>query len=135
VFLKFVMKFAIAVMSGPQSTQAPLSALHFASAVLEKGHDLSRVFFYQDGVYTANRFSTPPQDEPDINQRWSEFALQNDIDLVICVASALRRGVLDATESDRYEKSSDNISKGFEISGLGQFIDSAVNADRLVTFK
>ena len=96
---------------------------------------LSRVFFYEDGVYTANRLSTPPQDEPDINQLWSEFGQENEIDLVICVASALRRGVLDSTEAERYEHTAANIAPGFVISGLGQLIDSALNADRLVTFK
>lgn len=129
------MDFAISVMSGPQTTQAPISALNFARAVLEQGHSLSRVFFYEDGVYTANRFSSPPQDEPDITQQWSEFASEHQIDLVICVASALRRGVIDDTEADRYEKGAANLAPGFVISGLGQLIDSALNADRLVTFK
>jgi tRNA 2-thiouridine synthesizing protein D len=129
------MDFAIAVMSGPQSSQAPLSALKFAEAILRQGHTLSRVFFYEDGVYTANRLSSPPQDEPDISRRWSEFGQQHQVDLVICVASALRRGVLDDTEADRFEKSANNIAAGFEISGLGQLVDSAINAGRLVTFK
>ncbi len=118
-----------------QSAQAPLSALKFAQAVLNQGHTLSRVFFYEDGVYTANNLSTPPQDEPDVTRAWSEFAAAHNIDLVICVASALRRGVIDATEADRYEKEAANLAPGFVISGLGQLIDSALNADRLVTFK
>lgn len=129
------MNFAISVVSGPQAAQAPLSALKFARAVLKQGHTLSRVFFYEDGVYTANVLSTPPQDEPDITKMWSEFALEHGIDLVICVASALRRGIVDSTEAERYEKSAENIAPGFVISGLGQLIDSALNADRLVTFK
>ncbi len=129
------MNFAIAVMSGPQTSQAPISALHFARSVLNQGHELSRVFFYEDGVYTANQLSTPPQDEPNIVQQWSELASEHGLDLVICVASALRRGVVDATEAERYEKNASNIAPGFTISGLGQLIDSAINADRLVTFK
>ncbi|MFN3237468.1 MAG: sulfurtransferase complex subunit TusD [Pseudomonadales bacterium] len=129
------MNFAITVMAGPQSAQAPLTALNFARAVVAGGHQLSRVFFYEDGVYTANTLSAPPQDEPDVTRAWSEFAAEYDIDLVICVASALRRGVLDETEADRYDKTAANIADGFVISGLGQLIDSALNADRLVTFK
>lgn len=129
------MNFAITVMAGPQSTQAPLSALHFAKAVLAQGHELSRVFFYEDGVYTASALSAPPQDEPDVNKQWSDFGLAHNIDLVICVASALRRGVLNQTEADRFDKTAHNIAPGFEISGLGQLVDAALNADRLVTFK
>ena len=90
------MNFAIAVFAGPQNSEAPLSALHFARAVLASGHQ---------------------------------------IELIVCVASALRRGILDATESERYEKSDHNLAPGFEISGLGQLIDSSLSADRLVTFK
>ncbi|MFT5014016.1 MAG: tRNA 2-thiouridine synthesizing protein D [Patiriisocius sp.] len=129
------MKFAIAVFAGPQTSEAPLSALHFARAVLNAGHELNRVFFYHDGVYTANMLSTPPQDEPNLSLAWSEFGLANDIDMIVCVASALRRGILDQTESDRYNKSAANLAPGFEIAGLGQLIDSALNAERLVTFK
>ena len=129
------MKFAIAVFAGPQTSEAPLSALNFAKAVLDSGHELSRVFFYHDGVHTANMLSAPPQDEPDLSLAWSEFGQANDIDLIVCVASALRRGILDQTEADRYSKSAANIAPGFEIAGLGQLIDSALNAGRLVTFK
>ncbi len=129
------MNFAIAVFAGPQNSEAPLSALHFARAVLASGHQLSRVFFYHDGVYTANKLSYPPQDEPNLPAEWSEFGMTNQIELIVCVASALRRGILDATESERYEKSDHNLAPGFEISGLGQLIDSSLSADRLVTFK
>lgn len=129
------MKFAIAVFAGPYTSEAPLSALHFARATLSAGHQIERVFFYHDGVYTANMLSAPPQDEPDITREWSELGLTHSLDLVVCVASALRRGVLDQTEADRYEKPSANLAPGFSISGLGQLIDSALSVDRLVTFK
>ena len=129
------MNFAIAIFAGPHSSQAPLSALHFARAVLASGHEISRVFFYHDGVYTGNSLTSPPQDEPDLTAEWSDFGLKHNLDLVLCVASALRRGVIDETEAQRYEKNSSNLAPGFTISGLGQLIDSALNADRLVTFK
>ncbi len=128
------MKFAIAVYGAPYSHQAPLSAFHFAKAVLDQGHEIYRVFFYHDGVYTGNESIAPPQDEPDIRQMWSSLAADNQIELIICIASALRRGVLDRTEADRYEKSNANLDEAFTISGLGQLIDAGLNADRLVTF-
>ena len=93
-----------------------------------------RVFFYHDGVYTGNGAIAPPQDEPDIRQMWSSLAAANQIELIVCIASALRRGVLDRTEADRYEKSNANLDSSFTISGLGQLIDAGLNADRLVTF-
>jgi tRNA 2-thiouridine synthesizing protein D len=129
------MNFAIAVFAGPYTSAAPLSALHFSRAVLAAGHEISRVFFYHDGVYTANVFSAPPQDEPDLTQAWSALSAEHNLDLVVCVASALRRGVLDEAEASRYEKAAMNLAPGFTISGLGQLIDSALSVDRLVTFK
>ena len=128
------MKFAIVVHGGPYSHQAPLSAYFFARAVLDQGHEIYRVFFYHDGVYTANNAIAPPQDEPDIRKLWSDLAENNQVDLVVCIAAALRRGILDETEARRYEKHSANLDKAFSISGLGQLIDAGLNADRLVTF-
>ncbi len=134
LFLGSEMKFAIAVYGAPFSHQAPLSALAFARAVLAEGHELLRIFFYHDGVYNGNANAAPPQDEPDIRGMWSEFALESGVEMIVCVASALRRGMLDETEADRYEKSSTTLDPAFTISGLGQLIDAGINADRLVTF-
>ncbi|MBD3646211.1 MAG: sulfurtransferase complex subunit TusD [Pseudomonadales bacterium] len=128
------MKFAIVVYGAPYSQEASVSALHFARAVLASGHDIYRVFFYQDGVYNGNVLSAPPQDESDIHNAWSRFGTDHDVELIVCIASSLRRGILDATEADRYEKPAYNLGAPFAISGLGQLVDAGLNADRLVTF-
>lgn len=128
------MKFAIVVYGPPYTYQAAHSALHFARAVIESGHQIYRIFFYHDGVYNANALIAPPQDETDIHAQWTTLAQEHDVELIVCIASSLRRGVLDETEADRYEKSAANIGKPFEISGLGQLIDASINADRVVTF-
>jgi len=70
----------------------------------------------------------------DIGLAWQQFGLDNDVELIACIASCLRRGILDETEADRYEKQAHNIRPGFTISGLGQLIDASLNADRVVTF-
>ena len=57
-----------------------------------------------------------------------------NVDLVVCIAAALKRGLLNEQEALRYEKPAFNLAKGFEISGLGQLVDAAVISDRLVTF-
>ena len=128
------MNFAIVVHGAPYSSEACLSALNFAKAVLASGHCINRVFFYHDGVHTANSLIAPPQDEAPVSKQWQEFGTENNIELIACIASCLRRGILDETEADRYEKSGSNIAPGFTISGLGQLIDSSINADRVVTF-
>jgi tRNA 2-thiouridine synthesizing protein D len=128
------MKFSLAVYAAPYSAQGSDSAYRFAISLLDQGHTLYRVFFYGDGVQNANQLISPPQDEINLPLLWQRLAQAYNIDLVVCVAAALRRGVLDAAEADRYEKSSCNLAPGFTIGGLGQLLDAAVASDRLITF-
>ena len=128
------MKFGIMISEGPYTHQASDTAYQFAKAALEQGHEVSRVFFYHDGVNNGTRMTTPPQDDRNIVKRWSELAEQHDLDLVVCVAAAQRRGIVDADEAKRHGKDGDNIAPGFRISGLGQLIEMGIQADRLVVF-
>jgi tRNA 2-thiouridine synthesizing protein D len=128
------MKFGILVSEGPYTHQAADSAYQFAKAALEKGHEIYRIFFYHDGVNNGTRLTTPPQDDRNIVARWSEMAEKHNIDLVVCVAAAQRRGIADADEAKRNGKDADNIAPGFRISGLGQLIEAGIQCDRLVTF-
>jgi len=128
------LKIALAVYGPPYTSQASHSALNFARAALAGGHEIYRLFFYHDGVYNANHLVQPPQDEVNIQAEWAALAQAHGIDLVVCVASSLRRGMLDATEANRYERSQHAVTPPFHISGLGQLIDAGIQADRLVTF-
>jgi len=128
------MKFAILVNEGPYTHQASDSAYLFAKAALAKGHEIYRVFFYHDGVNNASRLTVPPQDDRHIVNRWSALAREHGIDLVVCIAAAQRRGMLDENEAKRQGKDANNIAPGFRISGLGQLVEAGIQADRLVTF-
>ncbi len=128
------MKFSILVSEGPYTHEAADTAYNFTKAALEKGHEIFRIFFYHDGVNNGTRLTTPPQDDRNIVNRWSALAQEHDIDLVLCVAAAQRRGIADADEARRNGKDADNIAPGFRISGLGQLIDAGIESDRLITF-
>lgn len=128
------MKLAVLVNEGPYTHQASDSAFHFTKAALEQGHEVIRVFFYHDGVNNGTRLTTPPQDDRHITNRWSDLASRHDLDLVVCVAAAQRRGVVDEDEQRRNGKDANNIAEGFRISGLGQLIEAGIQADRMVTF-
>ncbi|MCX7149506.1 MAG: sulfurtransferase complex subunit TusD [Rhodocyclales bacterium] len=117
------MLFAVTINEGPYQHQASDSAYLFCRAVLEKGHELRRVFFYNDGVNNASSLTEPPLDDRNIVNRWSKLAADHKVDLVVCVAAALRRGIRD-----------ENLAAGFRISGLGQLVEAGIEADRLVTF-
>jgi tRNA 2-thiouridine synthesizing protein D len=128
------MKFTIQVNEGPYQHQSSDTAYQFTKAALEKGHEIFRVFFYHDGVNNATRLTTPPQDDRNVINRWSELAEKHNLDLVVCVAAAQRRGIADADESKRNGKDADNIAPGFRISGLGQLIEGGIQSDRTVVF-
>ncbi len=128
------MKFAILVNEGPYTHQASDSAFHFTAAAVRAGHDIVRVFFYHDGVNNGTRLSIPPQDDRNVSERWSALAQQYDVELILCVAAAQRRGLLDEDEAKRAGKDSNNMAPGFQISGLGQLIDAGIQADRLIVF-
>nr|VFJ42395.1 MAG: tRNA 2-thiouridine synthesizing protein D [Candidatus Kentron sp. DK]VFJ45434.1 MAG: tRNA 2-thiouridine synthesizing protein D [Candidatus Kentron sp. DK] len=128
------MKFAILINEGPYQHQASDSAYQFAKAALEKGHEVFRIFFYHDGVNNGTRLATPPQDDRNITLRWAELSNKHNLDLVICIAAAQRRGIVDKDEMKRQGKDADNLAPGFRISGLGQLIEAGIQADRLVVF-
>ncbi|AJO79444.1 sulfurtransferase complex subunit TusD [Pseudomonas sp. MRSN 12121] len=127
------MKFAIALFSAPH---APSSrrALAFAQAALAGGHEIVRLFFYQDGVYSASDNIVTPQDELDLPAQWRAFVSEHRLDGVVCIAAALRRGVLNPEEAARYQRPAVNLSAPWELSGLGQLHDAIQAADRLICF-
>jgi tRNA 2-thiouridine synthesizing protein D len=128
------MKFGIMVSEGPYTHQASDTAYHFTEAALNNGHEIVRVFFYHDGVNNGTSLAVPPQDDRNITKRWSALAEKHNLDMVLCVAAAQRRGLLDKDEAKRAGKDASNMAQGFNISGLGQLIDAGIQADRLLVF-
>ncbi len=128
------MKFNLLIKEGPYTHQASDSAYQFAKAALCLGHEVVRVFFYHDGVYNASRLSAPPVDDRNITKRWVELAEQHNLDLAICIAAALRRGVLDTESARRYGKDVSNIEPRFKVAGVGYFIEGSIIADRTLVF-
>jgi len=127
------MKFAIALFS---AAHAPSSrrALLFAQAALAAEHEIVRLFFYQDGVYNAANSVVTPQDEQDLPQQWRAFVTEHQLDGVVCIAAALRRGVLNEEEAQRYQRSAASVEAPWALSGLGQLHDAIQDADRLICF-
>src|SRR5210317_1301594 len=115
------MKLAILVNEGPFTHQASDSAYRFVEAAIAKGHEVARVFFYNDGVFNSNKLSEPQSDDRNLVQLWSKLGQEHGIDLVVCIAAALRRGIKDEV-----------LQEGFRISGLGQLVEAGIENDRLV---
>lgn len=129
------MKFSLIVLGAPGTHQCTQTALTFAKAAVAAQHSIYRIFFYHDGVHNGSILATPPQGEVNYPRAWSELAKENNIDLVVCIASALRRGVINREEADRFEKPSANLDEPtFDLSGLGLLVDATENSDRIITF-
>ena len=117
------MKMGILINEGPFTHQASDTAYQFVKAALDKGHQILRVFFYYDGVNNANKLSEPQSDDRNLVKMWSDLAQTHGIDLVVCVAAGMRRGIKEEILAD-----------GFRISGLGQLVELGIAADRTIVF-
>lgn len=128
------MQYVIQINNSPNNSNSGFCAFKFIKAALQKGHAVSRVFFYSEGIYHAFKYATPADDELQITKKWTELAGEHDIDLVVCISAAQRRGLLSTTEANRQGKLDKDLAKGFRISGLGQLIESTLLANRFIEF-
>lgn len=128
------MQYGLLVMGAPYSSAAPHSALRFAHQIIAYGHRVAGVFFYRDGVHNASSLMTPPQDELNLREAWIDLHQTHGVMLDVCVAAALRRGLLYESEAKRHGKSVANLEAPFSLTGLGQLLTLQQQCDRLITF-
>jgi len=128
------MKFTLLIQSAPIDSQSSATALRFARALLAKGHEIERIFFYRSGVQSANRLALAPQDETNLPLELQSFISEHQLDAVVCIAAAIRRGIVNAAETARYGVEGANLIEAAELSGLGQLVAACAASDRVVTF-
>jgi tRNA 2-thiouridine synthesizing protein D len=128
------MLFALLVHGGPAGAPSSLAALRFAESLLAGGHSIARVFFHGDGAAHGNVMLVSPASETDLPAGWQALARQHGVELLACVGSATRRGVLDTREAARHGAPASTLREGFELAGLGQLVDAALRCDRLISF-
>jgi tRNA 2-thiouridine synthesizing protein D len=128
------MKYALQINTSPYHSNRGYAAYQFIQAALAANHQIFRVFFYQEGIYHAFRYATPPDDELHLTKKWTQLASEHRIDLVVCISAAQRRGLLCADEAKRQDKQDNDLAQGFRISGLGQLIEATLEADRFLIF-
>nr|WP_237721406.1 sulfurtransferase complex subunit TusD [Vibrio fluvialis] len=115
-------------------TQSARNAYLFAKAVIEKGHTLKSVFFYQDGVQNGSALTAPANDEFDLVKAWQQLADLHQVRLETCVAAALRRGVVSQSEAEQHQLPGANLAAPFEQTGLGSLAEALLSQDRVVQF-
>lgn len=129
-----MLSYCLLVTGPAYGTQQASSAWQFAQALLAAGHRITSVFFYREGVLNANQLTSPASDEFDLVRAWVALAQQHGVELNVCVAAALRRGVTDEQEAAQLALSAANLQPGFTLSGLGSLAEAALSNDRLVQF-
>lgn len=125
------MNYVLAVKSPVYGKQGAYLAYQFAEALIEKGHSIKQVFFFQEGVSNGNAFVYPASDEVNLLRYWQVFAEKYDVPLCLCVAASQRRGVVNEMTAEN--GNNHNLAEGFMITGLGEFMAATLNADRVIT--
>ncbi|WWO99978.1 MAG: sulfurtransferase complex subunit TusD [Candidatus Dasytiphilus stammeri] len=130
------MQLVLFVTGPAYGTQNARTAYLFAQKIISSSMNnlqLDLIFFYGEGIYNANRYTYPANDEFDLVRAWYQMNLEHDIPLYICSSAGMRRGVGVFTNNKTLERI-DNIERGFKIRGLGSLVKSMLSCDRLVQF-
>ncbi len=118
------LSYTLVIMGPAYGTQSAYCAYQFAQTLLSNtNHSIDNVFFYADGVYNANCYTDPANDEFDLVKAWQKLAKQYCLNLAVCVAAAQRRGI-----------SIENLATNFELTGLGELSEAVARADRVLQF-
>lgn len=128
------LRYCLLVTGPAYGTQQASAAYQFALALLAAGHPLDSIFFYREGVLNGNQLSAPASDEFDLVRAWQRLAVDNQVALNVCVAAALRRGVIDGDEARNQGGEFANLQSGFALTGLGSLAEASLTCDRLVQF-
>ncbi|MGO2509630.1 MAG: sulfurtransferase complex subunit TusD [Vibrio hibernica] len=126
--------YSLLVNGSVYGSQSARHAYRFACALIEKGHILVSVFFYQDGVYNASNLTLPANDEFDLHKAWKTIATQHNVRLESCVAASLRRGIVDNHEATAHQLLASNVPQEFELAGLGGLAEAMLTQNRVVQF-
>ncbi|OOE56223.1 sulfurtransferase complex subunit TusD [Salinivibrio kushneri] len=126
--------YVLVVTEPAYGSQMARTAYQFACAAIEAGHQVSKVFFYQDGVLNGAASTVPANDEFDLVGAWQALARDHHVELETCVAAALRRGVISDQEAAQHGLSQSTLAADFSQAGLGALAEALLTADRVMQF-
>ncbi|HME53636.1 MAG TPA: DsrE family protein [Candidatus Lokiarchaeia archaeon] len=113
---------AFLVLSGPYTFQGTHTMIQLANAALDKGHDITGIFFFVDGVINVNKNIKAEEGMFDIPVEL--MALHDKgVKIAACSACSEYRGI---AEQDIFD--------GVELSGLATFSEYYDAADKVVVF-
>jgi tRNA 2-thiouridine synthesizing protein D len=126
------LSYTIILTQSPALSENSLTAQRLVSELIDHGDKIDRIFFYQDAAYIGLKSQIPGQGLQASYQGWLDLQRKQSFPLQICIANALRRGVVDNTEAKRYQ-GLETLQSGFQLSGLGEIADACQSSDRIIT--
>ena len=125
---------AILVTGAPYSSSSSRTALEFARQVVASGHRIELLFFYHEAVTAGSTLGVTAQDEHHLPSAWQSFIRESNTEAVICIASGLKRGIINAAEAHRFSRPAHNLDGLIRLGGLGEWITAVRNADKQIVF-
>ncbi|MHA1792241.1 MAG: DsrE/DsrF/TusD sulfur relay family protein [Promethearchaeota archaeon] len=110
------------VLSPPYTYQNTHTLIQLANAALKKGHSITGIFFFVDGVYNVKKSIIAEEGMIDIPRELIKLQ-EKGVKIAVCAACADYRGIT-------VEDSIDNV----EMAGMGVFSDFLEETDKLVVF-
>lgn len=130
------MQYTLLITGSPYQSKACHTALRFIHAALNKYPDsIKGVFFYEDAVLIGNQTAQPPRDEINLTKAWQEVAEQHKVPLYLCIAAAVRRGIINESESRRYQLEQHTLAELFQLEGLGTLVDLMNTTNKIIQFR
>jgi tRNA 2-thiouridine synthesizing protein D len=126
------LSYTIILTQSPALSESHLTAQRLISELISNGDKIDRVFFYQDAAFIGLNSQVPGQGLEASYKGWIDLQCEQSFPLQICIANALRRGVVDKTEAERYQ-CLETLHEGFQLSGLGEVADACQSSDRIIT--
>ncbi|PAU81039.1 hypothetical protein CK501_05605 [Halovibrio salipaludis] len=117
------LKAAFHITAGPNERQALHSAWCFASALLQAGHSINRIFLQGDAVFlAANPTPASPFRNENANQ-WERLIAAWSLPATVCIGSAEQRALGEG-----------HLRPGWSTGGLGDWVMACTEADRILQF-
>lgn len=113
---------ACLVTSSPCDQDSTQQALATVQSMLADNITIDHIFFYGDGVVTANSKLNTESSEPSPTHAWQTIAEDNNIPLIVCVTAAEKRRIF----------ANDNLASSFEAHGMGEFFSRLHDVEQLV---
>ncbi len=98
-----------------------ITSLRIVESLVRAGHEVLGIFFLFDAAYVALAGIDLATDEYNASNAWKEFGSVYDIDLIVCAASAARRGIV-----------ADNLARGYKLGSIGNLVELADLAHKVI---